>query len=135
VAAAREPARPLVRRAFTLVELLVVIATLVLLAAPLLPVLAAARERAHRTACLAHLRQIALAHALYLQDWDDRFPHWQMTTPADTIVFWTGYLQPYLRGGTLLRDPGSPQGDSAAFWLADYALCTWGPGGGTPAEP
>jgi type II secretory pathway pseudopilin PulG len=43
---------------WTLVELLAVIALITSLAALLLPVLARAREQAHRTTCLSHLRQI-----------------------------------------------------------------------------
>jgi prepilin-type N-terminal cleavage/methylation domain-containing protein len=61
-------------RGFTLVELLVVIAVLALLAAILLPVFAQARERARRTACIAHHKQLASAVLLYIQDYDETFP-------------------------------------------------------------
>jgi prepilin-type N-terminal cleavage/methylation domain-containing protein len=71
---------------FTLMELSVVIALIALLAGMLLPVLARAREQAHRTTCLSHLRQIGQAHLLYLQDWDDRFPGWYMPGPARPAV-------------------------------------------------
>ena len=59
------------RRAFTLVEVLVVIAIIVLLAAFLLPVLASSRAQARRTACVAQLRQIGMAINLYRQDWNE----------------------------------------------------------------
>jgi prepilin-type processing-associated H-X9-DG protein/prepilin-type N-terminal cleavage/methylation domain-containing protein len=54
------------RRAFTLVELLVVIAVIALLVALLMPVFRQAREQANRVKCLSNLRQIghaALQHA------------------------------------------------------------------------
>ncbi len=57
-------------RAFTLVELLVVIALIALLAAILMPVLAQAREVGRKSACAQNLRQLALANQLYAQDYD-----------------------------------------------------------------
>ena len=49
------------RRAFTLVELLVVIAIIGLLIGLLLPAVQAAREAARRTSCKNNLKQIGLA--------------------------------------------------------------------------
>ena len=52
-------------KAFTLVELLVVIAVIALLLAMLMPALNAARERARQVVCLAHVRQLGLATHMY----------------------------------------------------------------------
>jgi type II secretory pathway pseudopilin PulG len=58
--------------AFTLTELLVVIATIALLAAVFLPALAASSgERASRTACLNNLRQIGIVMTVYAGDHQD----------------------------------------------------------------
>lgn len=61
-------------RAFTLLELLVVVAIVAVLAALLLPVLSGARTRAQRTFCLNNLKQINVAVILYAGDNHESLP-------------------------------------------------------------
>jgi prepilin-type N-terminal cleavage/methylation domain-containing protein len=62
------------KHAFTLIELLVVIAIIAILAAILFPVFAQAREKARQAACMSNLKQIGLAIAQYMQDYDGLLP-------------------------------------------------------------
>lgn len=57
--------------AFTLVELLVVIAMITILAAMLLPALASGKQRAKRIQCLNNQRQMAMTWVLYAGDNND----------------------------------------------------------------
>lgn len=66
-------------RAFTLVELLLVIAAIALLIGLALPSLAGARTRARTMLCGARLEQLATATTAYLNDFNGALP--QMLTP------------------------------------------------------
>ena len=61
------------RRAFTLVELLIVITVIAVLIALLLPALARTREQARRVQCLANLRQFGTIFIFYAEDYE-RYP-------------------------------------------------------------
>lgn len=135
-------ARP--TRGFTLIELLTVIAVIAIVAAILLPLFAQVRDRGRRLACLSNMRQLALAHQLYVQDYDEQLPPYYFPgapahEPPDPARYWTGYLQPYLRSTAVLTDPAASPGSTTpgVSILADYVLLTWRQGGrrGDRAEP
>ncbi len=65
---------PAPRRAFTLVEILVVIAIIGILSAILFPVFSRARENGRKTACLSNMKQLGTAFLLYTQDSRGKYP-------------------------------------------------------------
>jgi len=79
------------RSKFTLVELLVVIATIALLSALLFPALKTARSAAQAIACAGNLKQLGAANAMYCADNDDWLP-WSDTGGK----LWDYQLAPYL---------------------------------------
>jgi len=125
------------RGAFTLIELLCVIAIIALLASLLMPALRGARERAKAAVCMSNLREIYAAFAGYASMFDDKIPPPGTTyatlygTPGATWWHWLGkgggffgQLQVYsgrLQGFTItgtrypvLRCPGEPGMDD--YW-------------------
>jgi prepilin-type N-terminal cleavage/methylation domain-containing protein len=85
-------------RAFTLVELLVVIGIITVLIAILLPALTAAQERARRIKCASNLRQIDVALHVYASDNKGRYPRGNYERSAGHIAFTTTPMDPTPRG-------------------------------------
>jgi len=71
------------RSAFSLVEMLVVLAIIAVLSAILLPVFWTVRGRARQASCSSNLHQIGTAMQMYVQDYDGRFP--RAVDPSDKL--------------------------------------------------
>ena len=97
--------RPGGHRAFTLVELLVVIGIIAVLIAVLLPALRKARQAAQTATCLSNLRQIGAAYVMYVNA--DRngylpmvsYPSWGLRPgdpPTQPVIHWYEFLSPFM---------------------------------------
>ncbi len=62
------------RAAFTILELLIVIAIIALIAALLFPLFAGARKKARETQCMNNLHQVYIAWSLYTSDYQETAP-------------------------------------------------------------
>lgn len=66
--------RPMARHAFTLVELLTIIAIIAILAGILMPALVSAIGTARQTYCMSNMRQMGIAINAYAEDHNSYFP-------------------------------------------------------------
>jgi prepilin-type N-terminal cleavage/methylation domain-containing protein len=102
--------------AFTLIEMLVVIAVIAILAAILLPVFATAREKGRQAVCVSNARQIGAAFLLYTQDYDGNYPN-----NGDPYLWvgkrWRWLAMPYLAIGQKQGANYSSQAGPSAILL------------------
>ena len=136
------------RAAFTLIELLFVIAIIAILAAILFPVFARARENARRSSCQSNLKQLGLGIMQYTQDYDERLPGsvggtagnnleggWMVYSSfgetGNTYNPAKGSIYPYVKSSQIFVCPsdtiGQTTGDSYA--INSCTLAGTGPGG------
>ncbi len=92
--------RPAALRAFTLIEMLVVIAIIAILAALLLSSLANAKAKASSIKCLNNNKQLGLSLTMYASDHNDSFPARRESPEA-----WMTMLLPYYKVPDILKCP------------------------------
>ena len=119
----RQSGDPRLMRAFTLVELLVVISIIGVLMALLLPAVQAARETARRMQCQNNLHQIGIAMHNY-HDAIKCFPPGYVSVAVDVEEWgWTVFLLPYMQRKPLYHEL-NPRDRRLADVLLDPFLAT-----------
>jgi prepilin-type N-terminal cleavage/methylation domain-containing protein len=121
------------RVAFTIIELLVVVAIIAILAAMLLPVLGRAKESARRVVCMNNLRQSVQALLFYADENERWFPRGSYWTgapfyhSADWMCnnnFFDGgdaFFPEYLPDPQLLSCDGRGCSTRSSSWMAQYS--------------
>jgi general secretion pathway protein G len=110
------------RKAFTLIEILIVLAIIGVLAAVVLPVCFRVQAKSRQAVCVSNLKQLGMAVAMYGQDNDGFFPHggdptdirsdiWQevdggeFADEAKSLRPLTFVLKPYVKNSEVWRCP------------------------------
>ena len=132
------------KRAFTVIEILVVIVVIAILAAILLPVLAHAKERGRQITCLNHENQLTIAAMLYADDNNGNMCGERMGTESGKVWppppkpnhgkewTWSYAILPYTYGST--NAPGNlwacptrpPDWTAAAEEVDDTEISSYG---------
>jgi prepilin-type N-terminal cleavage/methylation domain-containing protein len=134
-------------QAFTLIEILVVIAIIAILAALLLPALSGAQAKSKRIACANDLKQLALASSMYTADNEGRlaenfpinFPMGQppgasnwisgnMRVSADATnynLIRASKLFPYANNASIYHCPADSSTVSGASRARSYSMNSW----------
>jgi prepilin-type N-terminal cleavage/methylation domain-containing protein/prepilin-type processing-associated H-X9-DG protein len=114
------------KKAFTLIELLIVITIITVLTGFLLPALGEARKEGYKSVCASNLRGMAQAMEMYRADYNDIYP-----CKDDTVSPWLwmgrGFrpvLEPYIAPGLSAKNPNilwCPVEKAAGYENTSYA--------------
>lgn len=128
------------RKAFTLVELLVVIGIIAVLISVLLPALNKARDAATGIQCLSNMRQIGLAVHMYASENDGWLPNASGTGGGNGFKYYDYYADNSIKysnqswaerlvlaGTVTMSIPRNPS-PSSYGWGPDWAAAGWGSG-------
>jgi prepilin-type N-terminal cleavage/methylation domain-containing protein len=122
-------------RAFTLVELLVVIAVLAILVSLLFPMIMRSREGARRITCFNNQQQLGQALNLYVDAFDAKLPMAaNLEMPAtNPLRMWPSQVFPYVQDKKVFACPSSDS--RVAFTWADRSWQNVGYSGVTAYDP
>ena len=101
-------------RGFTIIELMVVIAIILILAAMLLPALGRAKDQAHKITCISDLKQLDYSAQMFADDNEDQLP-----PRRQTPNHWVERLKEYYVAEKIVQ---CPKGRGSEFTPHSYLL-------------
>ncbi len=114
------------KRAFTLVEILIVLFVIGVLAALLFPAFERARQNARRSSCQSNLKQIGLGLLQYQRDYDEKAPFDYADSDGSGAynpnfdAGWMQILQPYIKSTQVFQCPSEPLPYNPPQQATDY---------------
>lgn len=114
------------RKGFTLIELLVVIAIIAILAAILFPVFTSAKKSAQATACMNSMKQISLAHQLYMDNYNGYLVPSGIVASDGSCVYWDRNLSKYL-GSKDRKILNCPAASGWGIGMSHPTIGVWSP--------
>ena len=121
---------------FTLIELLVVIAIIAILAALLLPAMAAAKRKSQQGVCLSNLKQLCTANIMYASDYGGVLMQAQSNPNYGAWSEWIGGMVDYFAKATnALVCPSARDALTPAQLSANGLTATGSPTGGGGGQP
>jgi len=113
------------RRKFTMIELILVIAIIMILVSMLLPALNSTREKAKSIKCAGNMKQLGYYHATYLNDYNDYvIKHLYSGYPAGKNVWYQMMQELYYIGPVLWNSGGSLGKGGKSVWFCPSEIKT-----------
>ncbi|MFN4032996.1 MAG: prepilin-type N-terminal cleavage/methylation domain-containing protein [Fimbriimonadales bacterium] len=113
-------------RAFTIIEVIIVIAIILVLLSIVYLVIMRAKEGGRRMACLSNLNQLCQSVSIYLADYDQTFPLaiYVRSESEQTCLFTVSHaLWPYLREKSVGLCPSDPTPVNLKHVFGTFHLC------------
>ena len=105
---------------FTLVELLVVIAVIMVLVAVIAPVLMQSKGMSRQTSCASNMHQMGTGLIMYLADYDETYPNYRFLPLGSQNAgdfeknSWKSVLNPYIKNKEVFFCPSNPSRDNTS---------------------
>lgn len=113
-------------RAFTIIEMIIVIAIILILLSITYLVVMRAKEGSRRMTCLSYLNQLCQSVSIYVADYDQTFPLaiYVRSESGQTCLFTVSHaLWPYLREQSVGLCPSDPTPMNLKYVFAPFRLC------------